>query len=370
MFDRAGRSEELFKDLFLVAVGMVIVSTVSVRADIAWGNFFLLGFALALGGSRSVRSSRGSCSTTTRSASPGAVAAAGRRSSGALFAVLVLGWLILPFYFITSGVYMNWPVVDTPEMIARLFVGVGAVGIWDELFFICTVFALLRAPLPDVAGEPAAGDRLRVVPVGARLPGVGAAAHDPVRAAAGVHLQAHALARLRRDGAPAVRRGGVPRARARAQRRRHPVLPHLAVGRYPARMAEIKTKPTGEDVTAYLDSVPHERRRAEGHAVRALMERASGEPATMWGPSMIGFGSRPVDEHNGTNDWFVIGFSPRKAALTIYGVYDDYGPANPLFDSLGPHTTGKSCLYIKRLDAVDFDVLERLVREAWARNLA
>ena len=61
-----------------------------------------------------------------------------------LFAVLALGWLILPFYFITSGVYMNWPVVDTPELIARLFVGVGAVGIWDELFFICIVFTLLR----------------------------------------------------------------------------------------------------------------------------------------------------------------------------------------------------------------------------------
>ena len=66
-----------------------------------------------------------------------------------LVAVLVLGWLILPFYFITSGVYMNWPVVDTPDLIARLFVGVGAVGIWDELFFICTCFALLRRHFPD-----------------------------------------------------------------------------------------------------------------------------------------------------------------------------------------------------------------------------
>ena len=60
-----------------------------------------------------------------------------------LVAVLVLGWLILPFYFITTGVYLNWPAVTTPELIARLFVGVGSVGIWDELFFICTVFALL-----------------------------------------------------------------------------------------------------------------------------------------------------------------------------------------------------------------------------------
>jgi hypothetical protein len=132
-------------------------------------------------------------------------------------------------------------------------------------------------------------------------------------------------------------------------------------------MAEIKTRPTDEDVTAYLDSVPDERRRAEGHAMRELMERVTGEPATMWGPTMIGFGSHAYTNTSGTNEWFVIGFSPRKAALTIYGVYDDYGPADPLFDSLGPHTTGRSCLYLKRLDAVDPGVLERLVRNAWGR---
>jgi hypothetical protein len=61
----------------------------------------------------------------------------------------------------------------------------------------------------------------------------------------------------------------------------------------------------------------------------------------------------------------VVGFSPRKASLTIYGVYDDYAPANPLFEQLGPHTTGKGCLYLKHLDAVDAAVLERLIREAW-----
>ena len=70
-----------------------------------------------------------------------------------LGAVLVLGWLILPFYFITSGVYLNWPIVDTPDLIGRLFIGVGAVGIWDELFFICTVFALLRRHFADAAAN-------------------------------------------------------------------------------------------------------------------------------------------------------------------------------------------------------------------------
>lgn len=125
------------------------------------------------------------------------------------------------------------------------------------------------------------------------------------------------------------------------------------------------TQPHDGDVTAFLDSVADERRRSEGHAVRALMEEVTGAPAVMWGPSMVGFGSHPYTNTTGTQDWFVVGFSPRKAALTIYGVYDDYGPAEPLFDQLGPHTTGKGCLYVKRLDAVDLDVLTRLVRQAW-----
>jgi hypothetical protein len=132
-------------------------------------------------------------------------------------------------------------------------------------------------------------------------------------------------------------------------------------------MAEPKTKPTDVDVTEFLDAVPDVRRRAEGHAVRELMERVTGEKPVMWGPTMVGFGSMPYTNTTGTNDWFILGFSPRKGALTIYGVYDDYGPADPLFDELGPHTTGKSCLYVKRLDAIDADVLERLVRQSWER---
>ena len=130
-------------------------------------------------------------------------------------------------------------------------------------------------------------------------------------------------------------------------------------------MATIKTRPTGADVTAFLDSVPDARRRAEGHAARDLFERVTGSPAEMWGPAIVGFGDRPYTNSSGTHDWFVLGFSPRKAALTLYGVYDDYGPEDPLFAQLGPHTTGKSCLYLTNLAAVDADVLERLVRQAW-----
>ena len=133
-------------------------------------------------------------------------------------------------------------------------------------------------------------------------------------------------------------------------------------------MAEIKTRPTSADVTVFLDSVDNPRRRAEGHALRELMERITGEPATMWGPSMVGFGAAAYTRTTGTHEWFVVGFSPRKPAITIYGVHDGYGPPDPLLDELGPHTTGKGCLYIKHLDDVDAGVLELLVRGAWERR--
>ena len=131
-------------------------------------------------------------------------------------------------------------------------------------------------------------------------------------------------------------------------------------------VAKIKTRPTDEDVTEFLDSVPDERRRAEGHALRSLFERVTGAPATMWGPSMVGFGSRPYTNTTGTHDWFVVGFSPRKSALTIYGIHDGYANTpDPLLAALGPSTTGKSCVYVKRLDGVDQRVLAQLVRNAW-----
>lgn len=132
-------------------------------------------------------------------------------------------------------------------------------------------------------------------------------------------------------------------------------------------MARIKTHPTGEDVDEFLESVPDQRRRAEGYALRSLFERVTGARAVMWGPTMVGFGSRPYTNTMGTNDWFVVGFSPRKDALTIYGIHDGYASTpDPLLAALGPATTGKSCVYVKRLDQIDQRVLEQLVRNAWS----
>lgn len=130
-------------------------------------------------------------------------------------------------------------------------------------------------------------------------------------------------------------------------------------------MAAPKTRPTEQDVTTFLDAVENPRRRQEGHLLRTMMERITGQPAVMWGPTMVGFGATPYTNSMGTYEWFDVGFSPRKQAMTIYGVHNGYEPTNPLLADLGPHTTGKSCLYIKRLDDVDLEVLERLITDAW-----
>jgi membrane protease YdiL (CAAX protease family) len=148
VFDRRRLSDGLFRDLFLIAVGMVIVSTVSVKADISWGNFFLLGLVLAAAVAVPYLLSRFVFRDRVirfpwRGGWPW-----NRVQWSYIGLVLFLGWLILPFYFITSGVYLNWPNTVAPDEIGRLFVGVNAVGTWDELFFILTVFVLFKRHFP------------------------------------------------------------------------------------------------------------------------------------------------------------------------------------------------------------------------------
>ncbi len=145
------RPASLLRDLSLIAIGLAIVRSIPLAAEL--DNWAFVQFTLALGGAVLVPYLISRYVYRDRATGFPWLGDGGERWGllhwGWLVAVLVLGWLILPFYFIGSGVYQNWPVVDSPELIARLFVGVGAVGIWDELFFICTVFALLRRHFPD-----------------------------------------------------------------------------------------------------------------------------------------------------------------------------------------------------------------------------
>jgi hypothetical protein len=131
-------------------------------------------------------------------------------------------------------------------------------------------------------------------------------------------------------------------------------------------MAELKTRPTGVAVDTFLDGVADPGRRADAHRVRALMERLSGEPAAMWGPSIVGFGTYHYKYDSGhEGDMARIGFSPRAKELVLY-LTDHYPRHQALMDKLGKYRTGKSCLYIKRLAEVDEAVLEALIVEALA----
>jgi Domain of unknown function (DU1801) len=126
-------------------------------------------------------------------------------------------------------------------------------------------------------------------------------------------------------------------------------------------MAAPATRPTDADVGAFLDAVPDERRRDEARQVCALMQEVTGERPVLWGTGIVGFGSTHLRYASGRElDWPVVAFAPRKAATTLY-LMDGFEQRSDLLARLGPHSTGRSCLYLKRLDAVDADVLRELV---------
>ena len=130
-------------------------------------------------------------------------------------------------------------------------------------------------------------------------------------------------------------------------------------------MAETKTRPTDASVDAFLGGVANPVRRSDGKALRAMMERATGEPAVMWGPSIVGFGSyhyRYASGHEGDSPR--VGFSPRSANLVLYvGGFAQY---EALLAKLGKHKKSTACLYLNKLADVDLDVLEEIARRTYA----
>ncbi len=131
-------------------------------------------------------------------------------------------------------------------------------------------------------------------------------------------------------------------------------------------MADSKTKPTPIAPRDFLNAVEPVVRRADGLVLHDLMERLSGEPATMWGPSIVGFGSYHYKYDSGREgDMCRIGFSPRKAELVLY-LIDGFEGHAELLARLGKHRTGVSCLYIKKLADVDMAVLEELIAASLA----
>lgn len=131
-------------------------------------------------------------------------------------------------------------------------------------------------------------------------------------------------------------------------------------------MAEIKTKPTQLSVAAFVDAIHDETKRADAKALVKLMTRATGEKAKMWGPAIVGFGSYRYKYASGREgESLLIGFSPRKAAMVLYGLLGSGSDA--MLAKLGKHSTGKGCLYIKKLADVDRGVLEGLIAKGAAK---
>ena len=131
-------------------------------------------------------------------------------------------------------------------------------------------------------------------------------------------------------------------------------------------MSALKTKPTAASVSAFINAIDDERKREDARAVAAMMAEVTGASPKMWGSSIVGFGSYHYRYASGREgDFMETGFSPRKRALTLY-IMAGFSDYEGLLARLGKFSTGKSCLYIKRLADVDETVLRELIERSVA----
>lgn len=131
-------------------------------------------------------------------------------------------------------------------------------------------------------------------------------------------------------------------------------------------MSDPKTMKNDASVEAFIDALDDERKKNESRVLVALMREVTGEEPAMWGDSIIGFGTYHYRYASGREgDWMLTGFSPRKRAFSIY-VMSGFPQHEELMDRLGTYRTGKACLYVKKLDDIDLDVLRDLVRASAA----
>lgn len=133
-------------------------------------------------------------------------------------------------------------------------------------------------------------------------------------------------------------------------------------------MADLKTQRTTASVSAFLAGIPDPLQRKDAKALAALLRKVTREAPAMWGSSIVGYGAMTyTGSHGRTVDWFPVGFSPRKAALTLY-LMDGLTSHAALLKSLGRHKVGGGCLYLPRLADVDTAVLARLIAASYALN--
>jgi hypothetical protein len=126
-------------------------------------------------------------------------------------------------------------------------------------------------------------------------------------------------------------------------------------------MAELKTKPSDEDVSAFIAAIPDDAQRQDAATLAELMQHATGEAGALWGGKIVGFGRFHYRYASGRDgEWFIVGFAPRAKNLTLY-IMDGFDGHSELLGKLGRHSTGKACLYLKRLSDVDMVVLGELI---------
>jgi hypothetical protein len=126
-------------------------------------------------------------------------------------------------------------------------------------------------------------------------------------------------------------------------------------------MAELKTKKSADNVEDFLNKIEDPKKKEDSFAIINIMKEVTGEDPVMWGSSIVGFGNYHYKYASGTEgDWFKTGFSPRKQNLTLY-IMSGFEEYNTLMEKLGKYKTGKSCLYIKKLNDINTDVLRELI---------
>lgn len=128
-------------------------------------------------------------------------------------------------------------------------------------------------------------------------------------------------------------------------------------------MAELKTKKTELSVEGFLEKITDKEQQTDSRTIIELMQKATKSPPKMWWSAIIGFGDRHLVYESGRElDWFVMGFSPRKNALSLYLSFDIN--TSPLLTKLWKYKTGKGCLYIKKLSDIDMTILKQMITEA------
>lgn len=134
-------------------------------------------------------------------------------------------------------------------------------------------------------------------------------------------------------------------------------------------MAELKTKPTGEDIDQFLSRIEDAKKRQDSLILVDMMRQITNTEPKIWASSMVGFGDHHYHYASGREgDMFVIGFAARKQDLTLYGLAG-FDQQEPLLKKLGKYKAGKGCLYIKRLEDIDLPTLRTLIQQSFDHKM-